>query len=444
MSKKIIICITALLFSGFIYAKGAFVEVGDPSFFPDDFTYLVSMKIDNDGNIYAAYIQDDYYFSVAKFDGEKWSDVSEQKFSGGIGNVPETPDVWPYVSFALSSDGVPFVAFPEAQNYSLNVMKFDSESGKWEYVGKSNITDYKTNYTSIAVDSEGVPYVVFSGCKSDDCKRISVDQEEYTIDTSNVMKFNGTEWEYVGEPMSGLETEGTLNNKILLNSNDIPIISFNYKNYFVSVMKYNGSEWGMVGDLDEAGGGNLFIDKEDNLYLETYKDGIERLIICDNNEWFDFVDLPEKGRKSFAVDEENRIYAATDQQSTGLSVNRLNEEGIWEVVGDQEYIHESVHTALIETDKNNIPYVAFAEKKGVVLMKYDPEAGETTDDSDGDISDEDSAVDEDETADENKNDDNDTAVDENSISDEETASDEDSVPVNDKDSGSSGCTVVVM
>ena len=152
MSKKIIICITVLLFSGFMYAKGAFVEVGDPSFFPDDLTSLISMKIDNDGNIYAAYIQDDYYFSVAKFDGESWSDVGERKFSGEIGNIPNTPNVEPNVDFVLGSDGIPYVSFPASSSYSLNVMKFNKTKNKWENAGSQNITDFKVSYTSIAVD----------------------------------------------------------------------------------------------------------------------------------------------------------------------------------------------------------------------------------------------------------------------------------------------------
>ena len=423
MNKKIIICITVLLFSGLIYAEGAFVEIGNPSFFPDDFTDLVSMQIDDEGNVFVAYLEDHFYLSAAKFDGESWSDVGERKFTGGIGNIKSEYDATDsvYVSFALGKNGIPYAVFPASGSYKLHVMEYDKEKNEWKRTGKTDITEYKTSWNNIAVNSDGVPYVAFSGCTDENCQKVNEDGDNYTEDSVSVMKFDGTEWVYVGEPMFVYKTGNTYptsNLKVLFDSKNTPYIALSYGNSDVFVMKFNGTGWNMVGDIDEMeimSTGVLFIDREDNLYLNCYwgNDFSDPWVLeFDGGKWNKKFSSKNMGLISF--NSENIPYAILsdwieENSSISVSLGKYVNEN-WNIIDSFELEYSNSLGLTMKLDKNDVPFFAYVNNhQQVELLKYDTESDETKDDSD-----------------------------------EESVGDEDSVPVNDKDSNSSGCGIVVM
>jgi len=408
MSKKIIICITVLLFSGFIYAKGAFVEVGDPSFFPDSFYSLLSLEADKKGNVYVAFVEDILYLSIAKFDGEKWTYAGPEKFSGKIGNVRSQYDATDslYVSFAVDGEGVPHAAFPAFDSYDLQVKKYDESKNRWNNLAGLNDFNFKVKETHISFSPENIPYIAISGCSSDACKEYNEETDyEYTYDAANVAKFKNDEWIYIGEPMFGFNEETPMASScssMVFDSKNTPYAVYS-DNDGVKIIKFDGTDWVQVGGYLQFGG-ELMIDSSDNLYFGMYSG----LYKYNDGKWDNLFQIDSKQGVSYVV-YNDIVYVAfsvhlNNDAGSALKVGvKKYENGKLETVGDNEFFAVG-RDASIAVDDNGIPYVAFVKDGEVVLMKYDPETGETPDDSD-----------EDETADEDK-----------------------------KDSGSSGCGLILL
>ncbi len=430
MSKKIIICITVLFFSGFMYAKGAFVEVGDPSFFSKGMR-LFELKSDSKGNVFAGYVQDGNY-SVAKFDGEKWSDVGKRNFTAEIGSVFYTDQETNYISFELDNEGIPYVALSSVKKLDnsflyLIVMKYDYSDNSWKVIGKTGIADFETNWVSLSFSKENIPYLAFSGCSADVCKDYSeTADEEYEYTPSSVMKFNGSEWVYVGEPMFDFNPEQphySGSNSISFGSDNTIYLAYNAwypqsHDVFVTLKKYNGSSWESVSSKIEIKEWPVkVITGDGNTIYVAAANGIVRM---ENGEWVKIFEYAQSKETSVNVmcaelDSHNTLYASFFEQNQGETINQTIKlkkfiDGSWEdVFSKEKSAYDYFATSLVIDNENN-PYIAYFNNDGrIVLMKYDPETGENPDDTDDDVSDED------ETADEDK-----------------------------KDSGSSGCGLVVM
>jgi len=373
--KKIIICIFILIFSGFLYAKGGFVEIGDPSFFPDKITDILSFKSDSVGNLYVAYVEETFYLSVAKFDGKNWSDAGKRKFTGRIANYAELYDATEeiFVSFTLDKSGVPYVAYSTKETIStskfyLNVMKYSVENDKWEKVGSSVVTRNLVKSISINVDSKGIPYVAFSECAHEGCEKINDDNLNYTIDSTSVMKFENDEWKYVGEPMFMYDPEKEIGagvNSVFIDSKDVPVVSlFSDGKHFL--FRFNGNEWVVA------------VEKN---YLENLPVSTEPLMDSKNNIYFiikgklrkfdgsEFVNLQEftANYYSMTLDSNDNLYlsfARYVDQDRMVGVKKLVNDK-WETVGNEE-LFAYCFSALITVDSSDIPYVIYISPEGLV------------------------------------------------------------------------------
>lgn len=183
-----------------------------------DRTNTLDMKIAPDGTPYVAYVSSNTTkLSVMKFDGTKWVYVGESSFSPGLNHM---------ISLAIAPDNTPYVSFISYDIYIHNprVMKFNGS--KWEYVGESGGVNANTKINAsedvIAIAPDGTPYIAFT------------DKYKLPFGTS-VMKFNGSEWEYVGNKLFGT------NNPYFLNMLIDPITSTPYVSNMDGVLTGDGT-----------------------------------------------------------------------------------------------------------------------------------------------------------------------------------------------------------
>ena len=160
--------------------------------------------------------------TVMKFEGTNWINVGNAGFSGG----------WAaYTSLAFSPSGEPYVAFQDGQfnpSVRATVMKFDGSS--WVNVGISCFSADGIQFTSLAFSPSGQPYIAFAPGPT-------------------VMKFDGTNWVNVGNPnFSGDYAYFT---SLAISTTGQPFVAFQDDDGGLSlkaaVMKFDGTNWVYVG-----------------------------------------------------------------------------------------------------------------------------------------------------------------------------------------------------
>lgn len=217
-----------------------------------------NITFDNSGNPQVAYT--DWHnggkATAMKFDGSNWAPIGSPNF---------TQRVATYISMANDPTGVPYVAFRDfSMGYRATVMKFDGTA--WIYVGSPGFSQPGTggaSYLSLAFDSNGTPYVAYS------------DHSNLPVYKASVMKFDGTNWVYVGG--TGFSASDASNTSLVIDSNDAPIVAYSdgANGGKATVMKFNGVNWEPIGlpgfTPDAAGYTSLAIDNNDVFYV-AYKD----------------------------------------------------------------------------------------------------------------------------------------------------------------------------
>lgn len=137
---------------------------------------------------------------------------------------------------------------------SLSVSAWES-LGSTRFAGSSN----SGNHSRIRLDANDVPWVIFA------------DTSEHN---GSVMKFNGTDWEYVGN--KNIANGDIYYTDIIFDSNNTPYISFADEGNSgrLRVLSFNGSNWNDVGSLISSGLGfysNLAFDNNGVLHV-VYND----------------------------------------------------------------------------------------------------------------------------------------------------------------------------
>ena len=132
--------------------------------------------------------------TVVRVVAGKWLTVGPMGFSPAAARFP---------SIALGPGDVPYVAYQcRRQGGKLSVMKFDTPTSGWGYVGKPGCSAKQMSNPVIRIDAKGVPHAAFI-CHADGAMRYEV----------RVLRFNGAKWTRVGGAASGddyatLQTEG--------------------------------------------------------------------------------------------------------------------------------------------------------------------------------------------------------------------------------------------
>lgn len=202
-------------------------------------------KLSNANEPYVLYMSG----RVQKFDGANWVFVGGSAFTGDVparlaldsNDVPFIAyrdlsnsghiavkklngDVWEYVDQAglaayIGQQYHPRILFDSSNNLylgftdsTLKVHIKKLNGGVWESVGPEFFTNGKTDQYEIAADHNNILHVVYN------------ELEDSFRSRAKVKKFNGTDWEFVGEP--NFSPTSIVQGKIDFLENNTPIVSY--------------------------------------------------------------------------------------------------------------------------------------------------------------------------------------------------------------------------
>lgn len=273
------------------------LEIGDLSYINLD-NAQVSLYVDQDIPYITFRDADrELRLSVLKWDeaNTTWNFVGDRGFTKTEANVDPTIKVYngiPYVAYQVRISGV---------EYGINVMKY--ESATWNILGKEDITSSKAYDSSLFI-YQGTPYIAL--------------RESETSPTDNqlsVLKFNGSEWEFVGN--RAFTDTRAIFNCLFINSQGIFVAynDFNASttNIDLYVMKYNASssQWEKLGSTVGKIPYNLF-----GFYL------MEPFFSGDNNNlYLAYMDKAQQGKISVKYYELPGQFTPKDQIITAASNN---------------------------------------------------------------------------------------------------------------------------
>ena len=270
---------------------------------------------------YVAYRDDanGHKVSVMRFNGSSWVDVGINGFSQN--NIS-------YVRLAFHSiTGEPSVAV--SNGVSFSVYKFDGNG--WLPIGLTGVGG-APNYTglSFVIDPiTGGPIVSYAN--------------DNNSDKTEVMKFDGNSWVYVGA--QGFSNAVSYNTSLAINplTNEIYIAYYDQSNQEGLVMKFNGTNWVTVGSA----------------YSESYSSNNRLKFNSKMNEpYVAFID----------GNYQNQIKV---KRYDGVS---------WALVGKSnlDIAVNYQHTTALDFSSNNSPYVLYSLTGGFpAVIKYDPPCLET-------------------------------------------------------------------
>jgi len=183
-----------------------------------------------------------------------------------IGSPGFSPGTVYFSDIAVSPEGEPYVAFMDMTlNQKISVMKFNGTV--WQHVGPAGFSDGPTDYINIAFSPAGVPYVAYKD-ESDSSKAI-------------VRRFDGNNWVNVGVP--GFSLPYAFFISLAFTPSGEPSIAFGDYGSTVYgmavVMKFNGTQWEYVGPKHFSAGAVLFI-------CHAYSPAGEPYVIYEDNSGF--------------------------------------------------------------------------------------------------------------------------------------------------------------
>ncbi len=237
------------------------IYLGPGGFSDSSISTLSPLVMDSNNVPYIVY-QDWTYgnrISVKKYDAgqDRWNFVGDPGFS---------PDRAGYVSIAIGSGNIPYVAFQDSQVDMVSVMKYDAGQNKWIFVWQQWFTSKSPVYSSIKIDNNGVPYVLYA-------------DKDYDYNLC-VMKYDAwmDKWSFLGNKWF---TSGGVADipSFAINSNNVPYVSYQNKilNNKATVMTYDSwsNQWIALGtswfSADGAIYTSLDFDSNDVPYV-TFQD----------------------------------------------------------------------------------------------------------------------------------------------------------------------------
>ncbi len=231
------------------YNNGSWQSVGDS--ISDGKAGNPKIVFDSSDIPYVAYI-DSLYGNVVNlkvFNNGKWSYAGWMGANAYQGKYSIVMDNnFPYVAYLEYNPNYMDYNAISYNKYVLSVLKYDGSN--WDFVGGQGFIGTDDPFEDLAIDHKThTPYVVFSGADS-------VSNINALIFPSHVMKFNGTDWVYVGNNFvvyGGTETfinPTTFNTTIAVDSSGNPMVSFVMYDYPMrqQTFKYNNGIWNQLGN----------------------------------------------------------------------------------------------------------------------------------------------------------------------------------------------------
>ncbi len=275
-----------------------------------------------------------------------------------------------YNSIAINGQGTPYIAYHDASGFNTNegiVRKFDGSH--WVDIGTAFASGYGINAISMALDAAGNPYVAFFDYSKSD-KLI-------------VKKFNGTNWDFVGDS-TGLSPGAISENSIAFDGNGTLYVAYNdFASAKTTVIKYVNGNWSIVGIAGFTPYNPGFISlKINGLGIPhlafrnglTYKANVMRFI---NGVWSAFGGSISNGDAhdiSLAIDKKGTMYVAfTDDYYNHKLVVSQNTGTGWNQLVNITLSTGYASSCSMAVDNNGTPYVAFSDddnNQKATLLKF--------------------------------------------------------------------------
>jgi hypothetical protein len=242
------------------------IPVGVPGFSANS-SWDSQLIIDSNNTLYVSYVDNpnSTILTVDKFNGTDWVPVGTPIISSnGMG----TSSGFGQSSFKVDSNGILYIAYTEnlsVNNSQIDVKKFDGAN--WVPIGI--VPGFSSQFQltpSLAISSSNVPYLAY--------ELLYLSPTEWKAAT---VKFNGSNWDPVGLPISQVGTNDDLGISLALNSVNVPYLVFSdvANNNKTTVKMFDNTSWINVGTPGFSDGYieylSLIVDRADNLYV-TYSD----------------------------------------------------------------------------------------------------------------------------------------------------------------------------
>lgn len=293
--------------------SGEWSLVGTVGFAENSDSYP-EIAIDKISNIpYVVTVDYKHQISVMQFTNNTWKN---------IGPIGLTSNLYYQPSIAIDNKGTPYIAVSNITTHtsSILVLRFNSETNKWDKVGANEVGSESASNPSIAIDNAGIPYVAYIDSENGDNNYISVErlhdgnwvpagEAKFTSNESSkthlvidnigtrdnpngtpylayidkgqatVMRFTnnksskGGYWTPVASPIAKAKDIA-----ITLSSNGTPYIAISEYDK-ISVKKYIDRQWTPVGtDTKISSSGDyksasIIIDSKDSPYIVGYRYG---------------------------------------------------------------------------------------------------------------------------------------------------------------------------
>ncbi|MEL7269865.1 MAG: BspA family leucine-rich repeat surface protein [Bacteroidota bacterium] len=319
-------------------------------------------------------VNSDFKATVRYFNGTSWETLGTSGFSSGMAY---------YTDMVLDSSNRPYVIYrDEANDSKATVQRFNGT--EWETVGTAGFSNHEANFTRIGLNDANLPYVIYS----------DVDIESRGFNSSSkptVQRFNGTQWEVIGDSF-GLPGLGNIRNTgIVFDSNGLANIVFKNEDLSISnkpfVHRYEGDQWKQIGTTGISGSfvknTSLSIDSNGIIYaayseigqeggagVKRYKDGIWESVGELNLAGSFFT--ASRGITKLVLNKDDIPYILTTSGSfsNSLEVQRLNGSS-WEIVGEPVALSSPRSGASFTLDSNDNPYVAYSLRgNSLLIVKY--------------------------------------------------------------------------
>jgi len=272
-----------------------------------------TIAFDSTNTLYAAYRDggNDNGATVKKLNENIWEDVGTPGFS-------EASIDYIKITFSNYND-TPHVIYQDwgTANGKATVMQYSSQLEDWTELGgvSVGISDSYASFTDISIENTDV-YVAY--------KDGSSSVEGTNGGAATVKKFTFSDsWKDLGNP--GF-SDGEVNYVDLELYNGVPYLAFQDKanGYEITVMKYNGTNWEVVGEKGFTEDGesylsaeevSLKIDGDGNIYLATLHDQYRDSFVVYkyiNSQWTEIGNYPITSEYTYSIsldiDSENNLY----------------------------------------------------------------------------------------------------------------------------------------
>ena len=248
----------------------------------------------------------------------------------------------------------------------------------WQTLGEGLHYGFKP---CIAIDHNDIPYVAYIYNRQ-----------------ANVMKYNGSSWEYVGNENF---TNGVYDSfSMAINSQGIPYVAYHDETtgqnwgHFITSMKYNGVDaWEVVG---KKGFGGVAYDDTSYTALAIDNDDIPHVVSSKTDYFGGYTLAPvvytfkygswyqkavggsfdKSQSNTITVAKDNTQYVAYSQGSEGakLTVRRKKvNSSSYSTLGSQGFTDGAVSYISLATDSSSTPYVAFRDASksyNATVMKF--------------------------------------------------------------------------